>query len=106
MGKIKKNLSDTDMFANWIEKPTFENSVLPEEVPVRPLVKPVGKEQPKEFNSSFFTPELQEQVGKALLEIKMKLYKQGIVDYKIKVTHNDNQVVLTAIPLPADTIKK
>jgi hypothetical protein len=105
MGKIKKNLSDTDMFANWIEKPTFENSVLQEEVPVRPAVKP-GKEQPKEFNSSFFTPELQEQVGKALLEIKMKLYKQGIVDYKIKVTHNDNQVVLTAVPLAENTTKK
>lgn len=92
--KIPKNRSDRDMLANYKEQTTFENSVDEYEV-VRPVPKTGKKEA---ANISFFTPELQEKVGKALLEIKVKLFNSGIVDYDIKVSQQDNQVILTAVP--------
>lgn len=93
---IKKNLSDQDMFANWQEKTTFETEINDEPEPQK-VLKHQAKSQP-DFHSSFFTPEIQEKVGKALLDIKMSLYKQGIVDFDIKVSREENKVVLTAVP--------
>ncbi|MEN6411603.1 MAG: hypothetical protein ABFC84_02425 [Veillonellales bacterium] len=96
MAKIQKNLSDTDMLAGYKEKTTFEHIIDDE-----PAAKPSGhngKTSANDFNLSFFTPELQEKVGKALVELKLNLYKQGIVDYTIKVTGQNNQILLTAVP--------
>lgn len=68
-----------------------------EEEPVRPSVKP-KKDPADDINSAYFTPELKEAVGKALLELKLNMYKEGIVDYQVKVSCQGNQVMLTAIP--------
>ncbi len=95
MGKIKKNLSDSEMLKGWQEEPTFETEILDE--PVSRPVKSAKKEPAEDINSAYFTPELKESVGKALLELKLNLYKQGIVDYQIKVACQDNQVILTAV---------
>ncbi len=92
--KIPKDRSDQDMLANYKEKTTFENSV-DEQEDVRPMSKTGKKES---VNTSFFSQELQEKVGKALLEIKVKLFHEGVIDYDIKVTRQDNQVILTAVP--------
>ena len=101
MGKsvITKNLSDKEMLKNYKEEETFETAVTEEKTPVAPKT---GKGKVTEsINTAFFTPELQGQVGKALLDLKLKLFKEGIVDYTVKVTRLDsqNQVVLTAVPL-------
>lgn len=95
---IKKNLSDQEMLKNYKEEETFETAVMEEKPSVAPKA---GKGKVAEnINTAFFTPELQEQVGKALLDLKLKLFKEGIVDYTLKVTRLDsqNQVVLTAVP--------
>ncbi|TCL38270.1 hypothetical protein EV210_104253 [Anaerospora hongkongensis] len=92
---IKKNLSDSDMFVGHKEVITFENNPVEEEA-VKP-VKAAAKKQP-DFHSSFFTPDLQEKVGKALLEIKMQLFKEGIVDFDLKVNREGTKVVLSAVP--------
>ena len=49
---------------------------------------------------TFFTPmpELQEKVGKALLELKVELYKDGIVDFDVKVMRQGKEIILTAAP--------
>lgn len=96
MAKIPKNLSDKSMIGKYAEQITFENDIFAEEqVTTRPMKiekKATG------YVSEFFTPELQEKVGKALLELKVDLYKQGVVDFDIKVTRLDKQVLLTAVP--------
>ena len=102
MAKIKKNLSDSDMFKGWHEQPTFETEILADD-PVRQPIKPAKKDSAADINSAYFTPELQESVGKALLELKLNLYKQGIVDYQIKVSCQDNQVILSAVPAKVKT---
>jgi hypothetical protein len=90
--KIKRGLSDQDMVGKWQEKASFEHGI--EEAPVIKPTQPAKKE-------SFFSPELQEKVAKNLLEIKVSLFQQGILDYDIKVSREENKVVLTAVPRPA-----
>jgi hypothetical protein len=107
LSKIKKNLSDAEMFKGWQEAPTFETDAADE--PVRPPVRPLRKEPAEDINSAYFTPELKEAVGKALLELKLNMYKEGIVDYQIKVSCQGNKVLLSAVPAkakPAQAEKK
>lgn len=89
MSKIPKNLSDSEMLTAW-EKDTkkVDNT---QQMQALPAVKPG-------YESGFLTPELTQAVGKALLDLKLKLYKEGIVDYSIKVKQEGNQVLLTAMP--------
>lgn len=94
--KIKKNLSDADMFVGYEEPETFEN--VWEDTPVKPPVKSMKSvKKDEEGIGAFFTPELQEQVGKALLELKLELYKQGIIDYRLEVSREGNAVVLRGV---------
>ncbi|ABO49944.1 hypothetical protein Dred_1414 [Desulforamulus reducens MI-1] len=94
--KIRKNLTDEEMFIGYKEEVTFENT-WDNTVVHKPKIKPLKKDAEKEGFSSFFTPELQEQVGKALVELKVALYKQGIIDYRLEVSREGNSVVLTAV---------
>lgn len=100
MAKIPKNLSDKSMMGKYTEEITFENDIFAEEKVAAKPIKP-EKKASVAYVSEFFTPELQEKVGKALLELKVELYKQGIVDFDIKVARQDKQVVLTAVPSKA-----
>ncbi len=85
------------MFGEFQEEITFENDIFSDETTVQKQVKAVKKEK-TDYVSEFFTPELQEKVGKLLLEIKVELYKEGIVDFDVKVARQGKQVVLTAVP--------
>lgn len=98
MMKIKKNRSDTEMLANYTEKETFENSP-PEDRETKPAKKELAKE------AAFLTPDLEQQIDKALLALKVNLYNKGIIDYKIKVTCEENRVLLTALPAKAESAK-
>ncbi len=93
---IQKNLSDAEMFVGHKEELTFETAFADEAAPAPKVVKPSAKQEKLNFRSEFFTPELQEEVGKELLAIKLELFKEGIVDYKIKVTREGRKVILTA----------
>jgi len=104
MAKIPKNLSDKSMIGKYAEQITFENDIFAEEQAGTQPVK-VEKKVNTPYVSEFFTPQLQEKVGKALLELKVELYKQGIVDFDIKVARQDNQVILTAVPGKAKNAK-
>lgn len=86
--KIKRGLSDQAMMGGWREKATFENGIGEESLdkPTQPIKK-----------ESFFSAELQEKVAKYLLEIKLSLFQQGILDYDISVSRQGNQVTLTAV---------
>lgn len=95
MAKIPKNLSDKDMVGNFKDTLTFETDVSPEETPKAAVKK---KPEKQSYTSEFFTPELQEKMGKALLELKLELYKTGVVDFDLKVSREGQQVILKAIP--------
>lgn len=97
--KIRKNLSDSEMFANSKEQLTFENDIQEDSVVPAKIKKAAPQEVQQSLNSSLVTPELQEKIGKALLELKLALYKQGIVEYKIKVSSQGDQIILKADPV-------
>lgn len=99
--KIKKNLSDQDMLANYKEETTFENTLEEDEPAPK---KPAGRNAAQSTASQFLTPELEEKIGKALLELKVKLFNIGTVDYDLKVSVEDNKIILT--PAPAKKHKK
>lgn len=93
--KIRKNLTDTDMLVNYKEEPglwCLEDTDTEE--PVKKVVK-----APSQEAGDYFTPELQDKVNKALLQLKIKLFNEGIIDYEIKVTLEGKQVLLTPVPL-------
>lgn len=96
MAKIPKNRQDSEMIANWQEPASFEH--VTDGDTDYPVTKPAKKETTTPAYAAFFTPELQEDLGKALLTLKVNLYKEGIVDYAIKVSCESNQVVLKAVP--------
>jgi len=101
MAKIPKNLSDKAMVAGFKEEKNFEHMFLAAEEE-EPVVKPKPKNSSKEkedLSTAFLTKELQEKIGKALLELKLELYKDGMVDYNIKVARDGKQIVLSAVPL-------
>jgi len=97
MAKIPKNRQDTEMFVNFPEQATFEH--ISDGSASQPAAKPQISEPKIPAYATFLTPELQEDLGKALLTLKLNLYKEGIVDYSIKVSCEANQVVLKAVPL-------
>lgn len=96
--QIKRGLSDQEMVGKWQEKPSFEHGI--EEEPVKPVQTAANNKE------SFFTPELQTKVSKGLLEIKLALFQQGILDYDIKVSREGNTVSLTAVPKPVAQSKR
>lgn len=97
MAKIPKNLADKAMFDGVKEEETFETMLLDEDVVCKPKPKAKGKEK-EDLNAGFVTKELQEKIGKLLLELKLELYKEGIVDYQIKVTREEKKIILSAAP--------
>lgn len=104
MAKIPKNLSDKSMFNGYKEDVTFENTWLDsEEINHVPRKKTAEKQ---DLSTSLVTPELQEKIGKALLELKLELYKEGLVEYNIKVTRNGKEIVLSAVPLKKKKLYK
>lgn len=103
MGKIQKDRSDSEMFVNWHEDSSFENMVDGQKE-THPIQRAVKSEE--KGIQSFFTPELKEEIGKALLELKVNLYKQGIVDFKLTTAVKGEQIILTATPQKASKSKE
>lgn len=96
MVKIPKNRQDSEMLGNIQEKASFEH--YSDGITDQPVTKPAKSEPTKPGFAAFLTPELQDSLGKALLTLKLNLYKEGIVDYDLKVSCESNQVVLKAVP--------
>jgi len=91
---IPKNRSDQEMFLGSEE--------VAESGTKQPLQD--GNTKPTGSFASFFTPDLQEQIGKELLNLKIKLYNEGIIDFDIKVKTIGNEIILT--PKPKRKVKK
>ncbi len=100
MAKIPRNRQDAEMVGSMAEEESFEH--LSDGTASRPAARPAKKEAaPPTPYAAYLTPELQENVGKALLNLKVNLYKQGIVDFSVKVTCENDHIVIKAVPVKA-----
>lgn len=106
--KIPKNRSINEMMSGVKEDLTFENMDWDdEEQPVRKrLAKKSAKEQSAaDFRAQFFTPDLQEKVGRILLDIKMAYYKDGVGDISLEVTKDGRNVIIKTAPKTSKKLK-
>lgn len=102
--KIQKNLTDADMLKGFGDEESFEEQMLrhDEGVTISPP-KSVKKNTPKErsqedFYREFLTEHVEAQIGKALLEIKMDYFKEGVSDFSIQVKKQGRQILLETAP--------
>jgi len=96
MSKIPKNLSDKDMVKNYVEEQTIEDKLLAaeKEAEKRREAEKLA-EPPAPLAKAGFTPELTDQLGKALLALKMELSNSGVKSYNIKVKRDAEKITLT-----------
>ena len=96
--KIPKNLSDKDMFKDWKEEPTIEETMLRTAEP-----KPAARSQTKRTTTpekregayqTYLSQDAVDTMEKLLLEIKLDLYKQGVSDYRVNVRREGNTILL------------
>ena len=96
MVKIKKNLSDREMFGTVEEDLTFEN--MGDEEEVRSKAQKTAKKQEKVLDEGYLSRQAADHLNKALLEFKVSMFQKGIVDYDFKISREEGRIVLTAVP--------
>lgn len=98
--KIQKNLSDQDMLKGFQEEDSFETALLTDDTNnTRKILKkkPVGTSK-DEFYREFLTETIETQIGKALLDIKMEYFKDGIGDFFVQVKKDGKNIILETGP--------
>jgi hypothetical protein len=98
--KIPKNRSIEDMFQGVQEEETFETMDWDDESDQtnRMVKKPAKQQTASDFRKQFFSDDLQEKVGRILLEIKMDYYKDGVGDISMQVVKDGRNVVIKTAP--------
>ena len=82
--KIRKNLSDADMFRGMEEEESFENAVLTDYSSIKKFRKNSSVIK-KEAEAMMLPPEAIEKMNRCLLEVSMEWLKDkgGDVDWKV-----------------------
>ena len=93
MSKIPKNLSDKDMFKDYKEEKK-EKSLFDIAREFDKNNAAAGKKNNNNIKDSYIDAKLAVDLEKELLKLKLDLYKEGIVDYQIKVKREDNKIIL------------
>ena len=96
MAKIPRGLSDEQMTAGMNEDLTFENGGYQDEKTKKKKILPKKKDD-NNMLLDFITPVLAEKLGRQLLELKLALYQEGIVDYRFRVERQGHSIVMTAV---------
>ena len=93
MSKIPKNLSDKEMFKNYKEEKTLENIFLEAEDKIEK--HQLASKMNNNIKIAYLTQDIVDTLGKMLLGLKLDLYKEGIIDYSIKVEREGNKIILS-----------
>ncbi len=103
MAKIPKDLSDKDMFKDYKEdknqKSLFD---VAKEFDENHAVKSINKPSKKD-SDSFIDSHLANALNNELLKLKLDLYKDGIIDYKINLRRDGDQIVLYPVKKKSST---
>jgi len=95
MAKIPKNLTDKDMFKGFKEEKSLEDLFLEadeKEAKVKQQKKAAAHEV---IEIAYLTPDIVDKLGKMLLELKLSLFKEGIVDYTMSIRREGNNIILS-----------
>ena len=95
MSRIPKGLTDKDMFQSYVEDVSLEDQlVAAEQKAEQKRREQAGIEPPAELGRAGFTPVLTEELGKALLQLKMELFRSGVTNYSFKIKRDGERIVL------------
>lgn len=93
--KIKKNLSDEEMFKGYVEKESFENSFDVDEKTSTPKIKNKTAATTKEL---LLPAEAQDKLNQYLLEVSMDWFKNGNGEVVWKVQKEQGQIIIKPAP--------
>lgn len=99
--KIKKNLSDEEMFKGYVEKASFENSFDAEEK----IVSSKVKNKTAAAKELLLPDEAQEKLNQYLLEISMDWFKNGNGNAVWKVYKDQGQIIIKPAPAKKKDLK-
>ena len=96
MAKIPKNLSDKDMFKGWKEEPTVEQQLLDAAASEDARSGRAARDTRPgaDIRIAYLTRDVIDALGKMLLELKVELYGEGVVDYRIGVRREGRRIIL------------
>lgn len=95
MSKIPKGLTDKDMMQNYVEEVSLEDKFIEaEKIADKKRREQAGIEPLAKLGQAGFTPQLTEELGKALLQLKMELYREGIKNFSYKIKRDGENIIL------------
>lgn len=94
MGKIPKNLSDKAMFTGYKEGKKDQSLF---DIAKEFDEGNTAKSRVEKKEAGYIDKYLADALNKELLKLKLDLYKDGIIDYQIKVSRKDKQIILNPV---------
>lgn len=96
MTKIPKNLTDKDMFKDYVEDMSIEDHfVRAEQTAKKKRQQEAEQPVPAELTRAGFTPQLTDELGRALLQLKMELFRASVKSYTFQIKRDGESIVLT-----------
>lgn len=95
MSKIPKGLTDKDMLANFVETETLEDKFIAAEKIENARKKAnAAIEPPVQLAKAGFTPALADELGRAILNLKMELKLRGADSITFKIKREGENIVI------------
>ena len=97
MAKIPKGLSDTAMMQGHEGEETLEETLLRREQEAEERARrAAAKEPPADLARAGLSAAQTEELGRALMELKLTLAQEQVANYKLKIKRSGRQVIITA----------
>ena len=97
MAKIPKNRSDKDMMQGFEEEETLAEVLLRKERQAEERARTSAvQEPPADLARAGLSSAQADELGRALLELKLTLAQEGVQHYQLKIQRKDRQVIITA----------
>ncbi len=97
MAKIPKNRSDKDMMQGYEEEETLSEVLLRKERQAEERARAqAAQEPPADLARAGLTSAQVDELGRALLELKLALAQEGLQQYRLKIQRKGRQVIITA----------
>ena len=97
MAKIPKDLSDKDMMQGLDEEETLAEVLLRKERQAEERARQAAaQEPPADLARAGLSAAQTEELGRALLELKLALAQEGVQHDRLKIQRKGRQVIITA----------
>ncbi len=97
-GKIPRDLSDKDMFRDYVEEETIEAKF--EALGKKEEKQRKEKEEmepPANLAKAGLTADIMDRLGKELLQLKMELFREDIKDYTMQIKREGKKILLIPV---------